>query len=112
MNGIVKSHAVPDGLIEMQRELTAEEVEQFRSRWNEDRTTFRITELYSGPTTVMPYPAIRHEVPPVEAFAACPHCRTPPHYPLIVGRIDSDDAMCLIRECAYCHHTWTQQEEI
>ncbi len=110
---------MPAGLIRMPVSVTDEEVEQFRSRWNEDRTTFRITQLYSGtlqreswdlPTGAEFAP--RPGVHPVEAFAACPHCETPPHYPLIIGRLDTDIAMCLIRECMYCHNTWTQQEPV
>jgi hypothetical protein len=100
--------AMPSGIIQVRRSVTAEDVEQFTSRWNEDRNAFRVTQLYSAPTVVTSYPA---HVYPVEAFAACPHCRAV-HYPLIVGRHDSDDAMCLIRECMYCHNTWTQQEPL
>jgi hypothetical protein len=108
----------PAGFLEFRRAPSAEEVEQFRSRWNEDRTTFRITQLYSGTLQRESWDppmgaefAPRPGVHPVEAFAACPHCRTV-HYPLIVGRHDSDDAVCLIRECMYCHNTWTQQEPL
>jgi hypothetical protein len=98
--------AMPSGIIQIRHSVTDEEVERIRGRWSDAITTSPwVTQIYTGPTwTVTPH------VHPVEAFAACPHCKTPPHYPLIVGRHDSDDAMCLIRECMYCHNTWIQQE--
>jgi hypothetical protein len=106
---------MPSGIIQIRRSVTAEEVEQFTSRWNEDRTTFRVTELYNGLSREPWNPpmgvefAPRRQPLPVEAFAACPQCRID-HYPLIVGRHDIDNVLCLIRECVYCHSTWTQQE--
>jgi hypothetical protein len=115
-SGVPKSHAEPAGFLEFSRAPSAEEIEQFRSRWNEDRNAFRVTELYSGPTTVTPYPVIRYEVPPVEAFAECPACHIQ-HYPLITG-IGSADTFTnppvtftyVLRECQHCQHAWRQQE--
>lgn len=108
--------AMPGGLLELPADITAEQLEQIKSRWNEDRTAFRITQLYSGGLSREPWNppmgvefAPRRQPLPVEAFAACPQCRID-HYPLIVGRHDIDNVLCLIRECVYCHSTWTQQD--
>lgn len=99
----------PAGFLEFGRALSAEEVNQVKSRWDEDVSAFRVTELYSGPTTVTPYPVIRYEVPPVEAFTECPACHTQ-HYPFITGIGHADTVLYVLRECQYCQNNWRQQE--
>jgi DNA-directed RNA polymerase subunit M/transcription elongation factor TFIIS len=101
--------AMPSGIIQIRRPVTDEELEQFTSRWNEDRNAFRVTELYSGPSTVTPYPVIRYEVPPVEAFAECPACHIQ-HYPLIITLRRTDELLIVVRECQHCAARWQQHD--
>lgn len=110
----------PGGFLEFGRAPSAEEVEQFKSRWHEDYAAFRTTMLYSGPPTA--YWPIEDEYTartrqrPIEAFAECPACHTT-HYPFITG-IGTADSLTsppitvqyVVRECQECSYDWRQQE--
>lgn len=113
VNGIVKSHAVPDGLIEMRREPTDEEYERIKARWKHLHATGSAHRTIAlGPLSeITPY-----QEPPVEAFTECPACHTQ-HYPFITGhgKVDTFDALVtrvlyVLRECQYCQYRWRQQE--
>lgn len=108
------SGPLPTGLIELSAPITDEDFSRFKSRWHEDAGAYRVTQLYSGPTTITP--PRTYQEPPVEAFAECPACRTQ-HYPFITGhdKVDTFDALVtrvlyVLRECQYCQYGWRQQE--
>jgi hypothetical protein len=105
---------------EARRSVTDKELEQFTSRWNEDRNAFRVTELYSGPSQRQPWDPPwtaefvprREPVPgPVEAFTACPACHTM-HLPLIITLRRTDELLIVVRECQHCADRWQQQESL
>jgi hypothetical protein len=86
------------GLAEYARKIRAE-ADQFLPRAHH--------AIVLGPLSeVTPY-----QVPPVEAFTACPACHTM-HLPLIITLRRTDELLIVVRECQHCADRWQQQESL